>query len=323
LIALIAGLVAAYPIAARAQKPSVRIGFLHAGSGSSPIGIDRVAAIKEAFRDQGLVEGRDYVLEMRFAAGEYDRFPDLAHQLAQAGASIIVANTIAAVRAAQTLSPPLPIVMAPINDPVGVGLIASLARPGGFTTGLASMNEDVTPKLLEYLRAILPKARVLATLFNPGNSSNLRFLDDLAPRADSIGIKVVPIELKSPQGLEAAFSAIAALRPDAVQLLADTGNIDLSDRIAAFALAQRLPSFSSSSIYPEYGGLLSYGFSSSRKFYARAGYYVKKIIDGANPGDLPVEQPTLIELWINLKTAKALGIEIPTTLQQLADHVIE
>ena len=311
-----------WPLAARAQKSPVRVGYLASGSGTSPIGIDRVAAIKEGLRDQGLIEGRDYVLETRFAAGEYGRFPDLARELAQAGVGIIVTNTIASVRAAQKLSPPLPIVMMPINDPVGVGLVASLARPGGHTTGIASLNEDLTPKLLEYLRAILPKARVLAALFNPGNPSNLRFLDDLGPRAAAMGMKVVPIELKSPQGLDAAFSAIAAHRPDALQVLGDSGNLDLSDRIAALALAQKLPSFSSVSTYAEYGGLLAYG-ASSRKFYVRAGYYVKKILDGANPGDLPVEQPTLIELCINMKTAKALGIDIPTNLQQLADQIIE
>ena len=314
------GAAATWPTAVRAQKPPVRIGYLSSGSGTSPIGLDRVAAIKEGLRDQGLIEGRDYALETRFAAGEYDR--DLARELAQAGASIIVANTIASVRAAQKLSPPLPIVMVPISDPVGVGLVASLARPGGYTTGIANLNEDLTPKLLEYLRAILPNAHVVAAMYNPGNPSNLRSLDDLGQRAGAIGVKIVPIELKSPQGLDAAFSVIAAHRPDALQLLGDSGNLDMSDRIARLALAEKLPSFSSVSTYAEFGGLLSYG-PSSRKFYVRAGYYVKKILDGANPGDLPVEQPTYIELWINLKTAKALGLDIPISLQQLADEVIE
>ena len=321
----IAGLVSttiAWPLAVRAQKPPVRIGYLASGSGNSPIGVDRVAAIKEGLRDNGLVEGRDYVLETRFAAGEYARFPELARELAQAGAILIMANTIASVRAAQDLVPPLPVVMLPINDPVGTGLVASLARPGGHTTGIATLNEDLTPKLLEYLGAVLPKARVLAALFNPGNPSNLRFLDDLRLRAGERAMTVLPVELKSPQGLDAAFSVIAAHRPDALQVLGDSGNVDLSDRIAALALAQRLPSFSSLTTYAEYGGLLAYG-ASSRKSFVRAGYYVKRILDGANPGDLPVEQPTLIELWINLKTAKALGVVIPTNLQQLADQVIE
>jgi putative ABC transport system substrate-binding protein len=321
-ITLLGGAAAAWPLAVHAQKPPVRIGYLYSGSGNSPIGVDRVAAIKEGLRDNGLVEGRDYILETRFAAGEYGRFPELARELAQSGANLIVTNTIASVRAAQNLVPPVPIVMVPVNDPVGTGLVASLARPGGHTTGIATLNEDLTPKLLEYQRAVLPKVRVLVALFNPGNPSNLRFLEDLRIRAGERAMTVLPVELKSPQGLDAAFSAIAAHRPDALQVLGDSGNLDLSDRIAALALAQRLPSFSSVSTYAEYGGLLAYG-ASSRKLYVRAGYYVKKILDGANPGDLPVEQPTLIELWINMKTAKVLGIDIPTNLQQLADHVIE
>jgi putative tryptophan/tyrosine transport system substrate-binding protein len=321
-IILASGAAAAWPLAARAQKPPVRIGYLASGSGTSPIGIERVAAIKEGLSDNGLIEGRDYVLEARFAEGEYDRFPDLARELAQAGVGIIVTNTIASVRAAQKLAPPLPIVMVPINDPVGVGLVASLARPGGNTTGIATLNEDLTPKLLEYQRAILPKARTLAALFNPGNPSNLRFLEELGPRASEMGMTILPVELKSLQGLDAAFSVIAANQPDVLQVLGDSGNIDFSDRISALALAQKLPSFSSISTYAENGGLLSYG-PSSRKFYVRAGYYVKKILDGANPGDLPIEQPTQIELWINLKTAKALGVDIPMNLRQLADHVIE
>ena len=321
-ITLLGGAAATWPLAVRAQKSLVRIGYLASGAGTSPIGIDRVAAIKEGLRDNGLIEGRDYILEMRFASGEYDRFPDLAHELAQARVSIIVTNTIASVRAAQKLSPPLPIVMVPINDPVGVGLVASLARPGGYTTGIASLNQDLTPKLLEYQRMILPKARVLAALFNPSNPSNLRFLNDLGPRAGEMGMTILPIELKSPQGLDAAFSVIAAHRPDVLQVLADSGNIDFSDRISALALAQKLPSFSSISTYAEHGGLLSYG-ANAKKFYLRAGYYVKKILDGANPGDLPVEQPTQIELWINLKTAKVLDLDIPMNLRQLADQLIE
>jgi putative tryptophan/tyrosine transport system substrate-binding protein len=320
-ITLLGGTIA-WPCAARAQKSLVRIGYLASGSSTSPIGIDRVAALKEGLRDNGLIEGRDYVLETRFAAGEYDHFPDLARELAQARVSIIVTNTIASVRAAQKLSPPLPIVMVPINDPVGVGLVTSLARPGGNTTGIASLNEDLTPKLLEYQRMILPKARVLAALFNPSNPSNLRFLNDLGPRAGGMGMTILPIELKSPQGLDAAFSVIAAHRPDVLQVLADSGNIDFSDRISALALAQKLPSFSSISTYAEHGGLLSYG-ANAKKFYLRAGYYVKKILDGANPGDLPVEQPTQIELWINLKTAKVLDLDIPMNLRQLADQLIE
>ena len=168
----------------------------------------------------------------------------------------------------------------------------------------------------------MPKARVIAALFNPGNPSNLNFLADLRKQAVVLKFTVMPVELKSPQSLDAAFAAVAALKPDALQVLGDSGNMDFSDRIAAAALARKLPSFSTVSTYAEFGGLLAYG-PSSRKLYVRAGYYIKKILDGANPGELPVEQPTKIELLINLKTAKALGIEVPFNIQQLADQVIE
>jgi putative ABC transport system substrate-binding protein len=316
------GVAAVWPLAARAQKRPVRIGFLSAGSADSLVASIRTRLIDEGLRDNGLIEGRDYTIVARFAAGRYERLPELAGQLAQAGVSVILTNTIASVRAAQRLTPPVPIVMVPINDPVGTGLIASLARPGGFTTGLASLNEDLTSKLLEYQRSILPKASRLAALFNPGNPSNLKFVDELRARAGAMGISVLPVALPSPDALDTAFTTIRDHRPDALQVIADTGTLDLSERIAAFALASRLPSFASSPTYAECGGLLAYGASPS-KMMTRAGYYVKKILDGANPGDLPVEQPSLIELWINMKTAKAIGIDMPTNLQQLADQVIE
>ena len=318
----IVGSAATWPVAAQAQRPAVRIGFLYSGAANSFVALARSRAIREGLRDNGLIDGRDYTIEARFAAGHYERFPELAKELAQAGVSVIFANTIASVRAAQLLVPPLPIVMLPINDPVGAGLIASLARPGGYTTGLASLNEDLTLKMLEYERAIVPKATLLAALFNPANPSNPKFVDQLRSRASAFGVSVRPVALQSLDGLDAAFATIMEHSPDALQVIADSGLLDLSDRIAALALANRLPSFASSPIYAECGGLLAYGFSSTN-FYARAGYYVKRILDGANPGDLPVEQPTRIELWINLKTGKALGLNIPMNIQELADQVIE
>src|SRR5947207_7630395 len=303
----IVGSAATWPVAAQAQRPAVRIGFLYSGAANSFVALARSRAIREGLRDNGLIDGRDYTIEARFAAGHYERFPELAKELAQAGVSVIFANTIASVRAAQLLVPPLPIVMLPINDPVGAGLIASLARPGGYTTGLASLNEDLTLKMLEYERAIVPKATLLAALFNPANPSNPKFVDQLRSRASALGVSVRPVALQSLDGLDAAFATIMEHPPDALQVIADSGLADLSDRIAALALANRLPSFASSPIYAECGGLLAYGFSSTN-FYARASYYVKRILDGANPGDLPVEQPTRIELSNNMMNGRALGV---------------
>jgi putative tryptophan/tyrosine transport system substrate-binding protein len=320
-IALLGG-AAAWPVAARAQKAPVRIGYLSSGAGDSTAVAIGLAAIRQGLRDNGLIEGRDYILEPRFAAGRYERFPELARELAQVGASIILINTIAGARAAQQLKPPLPVVMLTINDPVGSGPVANPGHPGGLMTGMATLNEDLTSKMLEYQHAVLPNAKVIAVLFNPTNPSNPKLLDDLRMDAGAMGMTAVPVVSKSPDALDAAFQEIAAQHPDALQIISDSGIMDASDRIAAMALAQKLPSFSTNPLYVQFGGLLAYG-PSREKLYVRAGSYVKKILDGADPAELPVEQPTQIELWINLKTAKALGVDVPLNIQQLADKVIE
>ena len=321
-ITFLGGAAAAWPLGAHAQKALIRIGLLASGAAASASSMALIDSINRGLRDNGLIEGRDYVLEARFAAGNYERFPELARELAQSGVSVMLANTIASVRAAQHVTPPVPVVMLSINDPVGAGLVASLARPGGTTTGTASLNQDLTPKLLEFQREIIPKATAIAALFNPSNPTNPIFLDNLRTDAGAIGMTVLPVELKSPDALDAVFSALAARHPDALQIISDSGNLDMSDRIAALALAHRLPSFANSPLFAELGGLLAYG-ASRRQLLIRSAYYVKKILEGAKPGDLPVEQPTRIELWINPKTAKALGLEIPAQLLARADEVIE
>jgi putative ABC transport system substrate-binding protein len=222
-IAALSGAAAALPLAARAQKAPVRIGFLYAGAAGSLSAIAHIAEINEGLRNNGLIEGRDYVLESRFAAGKYERFPDLARELARAGASVILASTISAVRAAQRLTPPVPVVMIAINDPVGTGLVASLARPGGHTTGMATMQQDLTPKVLEYQRMIVPEAKILGVLLNPANPSNPPMLDDLRMRAGAMGMTVHSVMLRLPEELDAALVALAAGKPDALQILGGFG----------------------------------------------------------------------------------------------------
>jgi len=270
----------------------------------------------------GLIEGRDYIFEARFSGGRYERFPELARELAEAGVSVILANTIASVRAAQNLVPPVAVVMMSINDPIGTGLIASLARPGGHTTGVATLAEDLTPKLIEFQRAILPNATSIAAIYNPANPTNSAFLKDLRERADAVGMSVAAIEVRSRDELEAAFAALPAHRPDVLQVISDSGLLDFSDRIAALAMMNRLPTFSTSPDFTRFGGLIAYG-ASREQLYLRSAYFVKRILDGANPGDLPVEQPSRIELWINLRTAKALNLTVPASLLAIADEVIE
>lgn len=313
---------AAWPLAAHAQKAPVRIGYLASGAAGSAMSALQFDAIKQGLRENGLIEGRDYILETHFAAGEYGQFPEMARKLAQAGARVILVNTIASVRAAQNLTPPVPVVMLAINAPVATGLVASLARPGGYTTGMSTLNQDLTPKLIEFQRQVVPKATTIAALFNPENPTNPAFVGNLRTAAGAMGMTVLPVALKSPDELDSVFAALAAQHPDTLQLVADSGNLDLSDRIAALALGHHLPSFATTTDFAQLGGLMAYGVS-GRALFSRAAYYVKKILDGAKPGDLPVEQPTKIELVINLKTAKALGLSIPPTLLSRADEVIE
>ena len=178
-IRLVAGTAVAWPLAGLAQKAPFRIGFLAAGSATSATAKAVTAEINDGLRANGLIEGRDYVLEQRYAAGHYEQFPDMARQLAQTGADVILVNTISAVRAAQQLVPPVPVVMLSINDPVGTGLVASLAQPGGHTTGMATMNEDVAPKMLEFQQTIAPRAKTVAVLFNPINPTNPPMVDNI------------------------------------------------------------------------------------------------------------------------------------------------
>jgi ABC-type uncharacterized transport system substrate-binding protein len=321
-ITLLGGTAVAWPGVADAQKAPIRIGFLHAGAAASATSARQIDDIKRGLRENGLIEDQDYVVDARFANGNYEQFPELARELAQAGARVILVNTIASVRAAQNLNPPVAVVMLAINDPVGSGLVASLARPGGYTTGTASLMEDLTPKLIEFQREVLPKATTIAALFNPANPTNPRFLANLQTAASPMGMQVLPVALNSPDELDSVFSTLMAQHPDALQVVADSGTLDLMDRIAALALAHRLPSFSTLSGYARFGGLLAYGID-GRKVVVRTSFFIKRILAGAKPGDLPVEQPTKIELVINLKTAKALGLSIPPTLLSRADDVIE
>jgi putative tryptophan/tyrosine transport system substrate-binding protein len=321
-LGVLGGAIFAWPCETLAQKAPVRIGFLTSGAAASINSAYQIKTIKRGLEGSGMIEGRDYIFEPRFSGGRYEQFPEMADELAQAGVSVILANTIASVRAAQRLVPSLPVVMISINDPVGTGLITSLARPGGHTTGMATLNEDLTPKLLEFQRAIVPNARSIAALYNPANPTNPAFVENLRIHADALGMSVTLIEIRSRDDLEAAFATLPAQRPDALQVISDSGTFDLSDRIAALALANRLPTFATSPDFAKFGGLMAYG-ASREQLYLRSAYYVKRILDGADPGDLPVEQPSRIELWINLKTAKALGLNVPASLLATADGVIE
>lgn len=322
LIAALGATATAWPAIARAQKPPARIGFMYSGSATSAASERVIRIIKQGLADNGLSEGRDYLFDVRFADGDYQRFPAMARELARAGAKVILASTIPSVRAAQQLDPPVPVVITVVLDPVGNGLIDSLAHPGRHTTGVALLNADLTSKLLEIQRTVLPNAKVVGALYNPASPAGLVALQKLQAKAPSLGFAVAPFALRLPEELDGVFAAIAAQPPDTLQIITDAAVLDFAPRITDLALRQKLPTFAESRGVPDGGGLLSYG-PQLKALFLRAASFAARIVRGGNPDDLPVEQPTLIELVINMKTAKALGLAIPPTILARADEVIE
>ena len=311
---------AAWSISAHAQPKPAVIGIL--GSGYADTSAIFLDAFKQGLHDNGLNEGHDYVLDVRWAKGDYARFQALATELAQADPRVILATTIAAARAAQRTFPATPIVMTGLIDPVGAGLIGSLSRPGGNTTGLSNVVQDVTLKGLEILRIVAPTATRIAVLLNSANPENLSIFEDLKVHVGTIGMTVEAVQILLPNELDAKFEGLARLHPDALLVLGDSTLVNLRERIATLALREHLLVVSSIPELTDAGGLIGYG-PPRKAIYRRAAYYVTKILQGSKPSDLPVEQPTLIELSINLTTAKKLGVNIPDTLLARADRVIE
>jgi putative tryptophan/tyrosine transport system substrate-binding protein len=310
------------PGKAAAQKAPPRIGFLASGAAASIGSEQQVRALKRGLEANGLLEDRDYVFEPRFAGGRDARFPEMARELAALGVSVILAGTVASVRAAQSLAPSVPVVMLSIDDPVGVGLIAGLASPGGATTGTATLDAALIPELLELQRELFPKATSIAVLTHPANPANQAYVSDLRHRARERGLSVTGVEVGSRDELEAAFAALPAQRADLLHVISDSDLLDLSDRIAALALMHRLPTFSTVADFTRFGGLLGYG-PWREKLTLRAAWYLKRILEGTAPADLAVEQAATPELWINLRTAKALGLPMPASLLASADEVIK
>ncbi len=315
------GSAVAWPLAARAQQPRPVIGFLVSGSSDSFAIF--VNAFKQGMLDNGMVEDRDYLLDLRFADGDYGRFPALADEVVQRKPAAIIVTTISAARAAQRATSTIPIVMTGLIDPVGVGLIASLARPGGNITGLSNMAQDVMPKLVEILRTTFPTIRIIAILFNPNNPANREMMSKEIPaQASSIGVTIRPVEFRSAKELDATFAALGQQPPEALVIMSDAALYDLRERISALALRHRLATIAYVPEFTDVGALMSYG-PPRRAMYRRSADYVKKILSGAKPADLPVQQPTQMELSINLRTAKTLGITIPDGLVARADRIVD
>ena len=307
---------------AQGNAPPARIGIIVPTNAAAAATATRLPAFKQGMFDNGLIEGRHYVLDVVYAEGQSERFPALVKELLQRAPTVIMVNTIAAVRAAQQATRTVPIVMIGVNDPVGTGLVASLARPGGNTTGQSTQGEDTSAKFVEFIHEALPRAKRIALLTNPGNASHQKLGEQVRVAALKFGIETRAFEATTPAALDAAFAAIAKQQPEALVVLNDAMLNTEPQRISAFALKHRIAAFGPFAEFADSGGLLSYG-PSILDLYRRSATYVKKILAGAKPADLPIEQPTKFEMVINQKTAKALNIKIPYALLIQAERVIE
>jgi putative ABC transport system substrate-binding protein len=310
-----------WPVAARAQQPVKLpiIGVL--GPSTALIESQRVAAFVERLHQLGWIENRNVVIEYRWAEGRQERFAEIATEFVQLKVDLIVAPTTPAVIAAKQATPLIPIVIATANDPVGTGLVASLARPGGNVTGLSNQLPDTSPKRLELLREVVPGLRRLAILSDVGNPGAVLDMREFEETVRMFGLETLTFEIRRAEDIAPSFEALKG-RADALYVVADPLVNTNRVRINTLALAARLPTMHGIRDYVEAGGLMSYGPNIPDQ-YRRAADYVDKILRGAKPGDLPVEQPTKFSLVINLTTAKALGLKIPEALLLRADEVIE
>jgi putative ABC transport system substrate-binding protein len=300
-----------------------RIGFLYGSIPLTQLGSEDLSrAFIQGMLELGYLEGKDFVVEWRSAAGQYERLADLAAELARLKVDVIVTGSAAAVRPAQQATTTIPIVMAYSTDPVGNGFVASLARPGGNTTGLAGSSDDSAPKQLELLTTVMPRLSRVAILTNPQNPNSAAVIKSAQSAAEKVGLVVVPVEARSLEEIEDAFAAIAKQSIAAVVVGLDAVFFVHRQQLAQLALDNRLASMFPVRDYAAAGGLMSYG-ESLRDFYHRAASFVDKIFKGATPSDLPIEQPTRFKLVINRKTADALGLTIPPQLYIFADEVIE
>ena len=277
---------------------------------------------RQGMRELGYVEGKNLVIEWRFADTHYERLAGLAAELVQMKMDVLVAGGNDAPLAMQKATTKIPIVIASASDPVGSGLIKSLARPGGNITGLSTISNDLGPKRLEMLLGMVPKLSRVAVLVNPANTVHTRSLKKVQAAAQKLGVKILPVEARTAPEIENAFSVMAREKAGAVIVERDALFNQQVRQIAQLAMKHRLLSITGVREYVEAGGLMSYGPNNADGF-RRAATYVDKIFKGAKPGDLPVEQPTKFELFINRKTAKTLGLTIPQSLLISADKVIE
>jgi putative ABC transport system substrate-binding protein len=323
-LATLAGGLLAAPLAAEAQprEKVPRVGYLSPGSPSEPFRRRRFEAFRQGLRELGYVEGQNVAIESRWAEGRYDRYPALADDLVRFKVDVIVAVGGRATQDAQRATRTIPIVMSVVIDPVGSGLVASLARPGGSVTGLTIMASDLVGKQLELLKEVVPKVSRVALLWNPANPGSAPQSREAETAARALGVRLQPLEARGPQEIDSAFAAMTRERAGALLILADAIFLNQRRQIAELAAKRRLPAVYGNGEHAEAGGLMAYS-ANLLDLERRAATFVDKILKGAKPADLPVEQPRKFELVINLKTAKALGLTIPQSLLLRADEVIQ
>src|SRR5215470_6964625 len=318
----LAGAMAAWPLAARAQQKAMPvIGVLSANSSSTSSG-PFMGAFRQGLSEAGYVEGRNVAIEYRWAEGNYDRLPALAADLVGRKVDLIMANSPPAAVAAKSATSTIPIVFRGGADPVGDGLVASLARPGGNLTGVSVIADELTAKRLELLSELVPRARVIALLMNPNNASADRVIREVQEAARMKGLQLHVLKARSESEIDAAFASLVQLHADALVVGGDPFFTSRREQLVTLASRRAVPSSYAWREFAASGGLISYGPSLMSAFRL-VGAYAGKILKGAKPADLPVQQSTTFELVINLKTAKTLGLTIPPSMLMRADEVIE
>jgi putative ABC transport system substrate-binding protein len=319
-IALIGGTAAAWPIMARAQRPEIPVvAFLNGGSpdGYAPM----VAAFHQGLKDTGYVEAQSVRIEYRWADGQYGRLPAMAADLVHRQVAVIVTNS-PGMLAAKAATTTIPIVFTTSGDPVELGFVASLARPGRNITGVTQLNVEVAPKRLELMHELVPTATIMAVLVNPAYPSAEIQSRGMQAAARTLGVQLHILRASNERDIEDAFATLAQLRAGAFVISSDPFFNSRAEQFAALALRHAVPTIFQYREFAAAGGLMSYG-GSIIDSYRQAGVYTGRILKGEKPADLPVQQSTKVELIINLKTAKALGLEVPRTLIARADEVIE
>ena len=312
---------ATWPLAARAQQPAVPVvGFLNAASAWEYAHV--AAAFRQGLSETGYIEGRNVLVEYRWAEGHYERLPALAADLVRRQVTVIASGGNAAVLAAKAATSTIPIVFYAGGDPVALGLVASLNRPGGNTTGVISLNDELVPKRLELVHGLVPAATIIAALVNPTNPGAESESRALLAAARTLAVQLQVLSARSEHEIEVAFESLAQLRAGALMIASDAFFNARSEQLAALAVRHAIPTVFQDRAFVAGGGLMSYG-GGTADTSRLTGVYAGRILKGEKPADLPVQRSTKVELIINMKTAKSLGLTVPPSLLARADEVIE